>query len=115
MTQKTQMVLRTGVFFLGFRSEYSVSAQTEPKTKILLRFAQTETRPFKKLIFFVVFLVFEGSVQSNLILFLSLQETLLLFKEEVQTPKNKGDTEIRTTTFSLSLTIILKGDNKGLV
>ena len=31
---------------LGFRAEYSVSAQTEPKTTILLRFAQTETQPY---------------------------------------------------------------------
>ena len=46
LTRKTQMVLRTGPSFLGFRAEYSVNAQTEPKSRILLRFAQTEPRPY---------------------------------------------------------------------
>jgi hypothetical protein len=44
------MVLSTGPSFLGFRAEYSVNAQTEPKTKILLRFAQTEPSPYLKAI-----------------------------------------------------------------
>ena len=44
--KKKQMVLHTGESFLGFRAEYSVNAQTEPKTTILLRFAQTEISPY---------------------------------------------------------------------
>jgi hypothetical protein len=46
LTRKTQMVLHTGPSFLGFRAEYSVNAQTETKTRILLRFAQTEASPY---------------------------------------------------------------------
>jgi hypothetical protein len=37
--------LITGAFFLGFRAEYLVNAQSEPKTKILLRFAQPSPGP----------------------------------------------------------------------